>query len=89
MKLPKKVVHYGKSTLYRKDIFIEPIGIFQRGLEISRISEREGQYEDLSSIVKRRKPKWNGHETRTRGLSNIILLVKVQGKRRRGGQTKN
>lgn len=45
-------------------------------------------YEDLLSIVKRRKLRWYGHVTRGSGLSKTILQGSVQGKRKRGRQHK-
>ena len=47
-----------------------------------------GPYEDLLSIVKKRKLKWYGHVSRSNGLAKTILQGTVPGKRRRGRQRK-
>lgn len=52
------------------------------------IRRKVGQYEDLLTIVKRRKLKWYGHVTRANSLSTTILQGTVQGGRRRGRQRK-
>ncbi|CAH1251418.1 Hypp9062 [Branchiostoma lanceolatum] len=44
--------------------------------------------EDLLSIVIKRKLRWYGHVTRSKGLSKVILQGTVKGKRRRGRQRK-
>ena len=54
-----------------------------------RINNEIGPYVDLLTSVKRRKLKWYGHVTRSSGLSKTILQGKVNGTRRRGGQTKS
>ena len=43
---------------------------------------------DLQTSVKRRKPKWYGHVTRSSGLAKTVLQVTAQGGRRRGRQRK-
>ena len=53
----------------------------------ARIGNAIGPYEYLTS-VKRRKPKWSGHVTRSSGLAKTILQGTVQGGRRRGRQRK-
>ena len=45
-------------------------------------------YEDLLTIVKRRKLKWYGHVTRSSGLAKTILQGTVKGERRQGRQRK-
>ena len=47
-----------------------------------------GPYEDLLTIVKKRKLRWYGHKTRSTGLAKMILQGTVQGGRRRGKQKK-
>ena len=47
-----------------------------------------GPYEDLITIVKRRKLRWYGLITRSTGLAKIILQGKVNGGRRKGRQKK-
>ncbi|XP_038052371.1 ficolin-1-like [Patiria miniata] len=46
------------------------------------------RYEDLLTTVKKRKLRWYGHVTRASGLSKTILQGTVQGRRRRGRQSK-
>src|ERR1700729_1688776 len=45
-------------------------------------------FEDLLSIVKKRKIKWYGHITRSDGMARTILQVTVPGKRKQGRQKK-
>ena len=52
----------------------------------SRIEQAIGPYEDLLTIVKRRKLVWYGHISRTSGLAKTCLQGTVQGGRRRGRQ---
>ena len=52
------------------------------------IRHKVGHYEDLLTIVKKRKLKWYGHVTRANSLSTTILQGSVQGGRRRGRQRK-
>jgi hypothetical protein len=51
-----------------------------------RIKAAIGPYEDLLTIVKKRKLKWYGHITRSSGLAKTILQGTVPGGRRRGRQ---
>ena len=53
-----------------------------------RVGQEVHQYEDLLTIVKKRKLRWYGHITRSGGLAKTILQGTVQGKRRRGRQRK-
>ena len=50
------------------------------------ITQQVDYYEDLLTIVKKRKLRWYGHVTRSNGLSKTILQGTVQGGRRRGRQ---
>ena len=52
------------------------------------VEEQLGPYDDLLTIVKKRKLKWYGHVTRSTGLAKVILQGTVEGKRRRGRQRK-
>ena len=52
------------------------------------IAAHVDNYEDLLSIVIKKKLKWYGHVTRGNGLSKVILQGTVNGKRRRGAQRK-
>ena len=47
----------------------------------AKIQQAIGPYEDLLTIVKRRKLKWYGHVTRSSGLAKTILQGTVKGKR--------
>ncbi|XP_071494734.1 uncharacterized protein [Diadema antillarum] len=55
---------------------------------LKTIRQTIDHYEDLLTIVKKKKLKWYGHVTRSDGLSKIILQGTVQGGRRRGRQKK-
>ena len=44
--------------------------------------------EDFLTIVKRRKPQWYGHVSRSSGLAKTILQGTVKGGRRQGRQSK-
>ena len=52
------------------------------------VRSRTRPHEDLLTTVKRRKLKWYGHITRSRGLAKTILQGIVHGGRRRGRQKK-
>ena len=54
----------------------------------ARIGNAIGLYEDLLTLMKRRKLKWYGHVTRSSGLAKIVLQGTAQGGRRRGRQKK-
>ena len=45
-------------------------------------------YEDLLTIIKRRRLKWYGHVSHSSGLVKTILQGTVKGGRRQGGQRK-
>ena len=53
-----------------------------------RIKNEIGPYDDLLTIVKKRKLKWYGHVTRSTGLAKTIMQGTVKGGRKRGGQRK-
>ena len=65
---------------YRDHVTNEEVG--------NRIKQAVGPYEDLLTIVKKRKLRWYGHKTRSTGLAKMILQGTVQGGRRRGRQKK-
>ena len=54
----------------------------------NRIRQVVGPYEELLTVVKRRKLQWYGHVTRTSGLAKTFLQGTVKGRRRRGRQRK-
>ena len=47
-----------------------------------------GKYDELLTLVKKRKLRWFGHISRSSGLVKTILQDTVQGKRRKGRQKK-
>ena len=54
----------------------------------AKIQQAIGPYEDLLTIVKRRKLQWYGHVSRSSGLAKTILQGTVKGGRRQGRQRK-
>ena len=53
-----------------------------------RIRQHLGHYEDLLTLVKKKKLRFYGHTVRSNGMSKTILQGTVPGKRRRGRQKK-
>ena len=47
-----------------------------------------GEYEELLIMVKKRKPRWFGHASKSPGLAKTILQGTVKRKRRRGRKKK-
>ena len=62
----------------------------KRNKRLQGISYRHaiGSYEDLITIVRKRKLRWYGHIIRSKGLAKMILQGTVQGGRRNGRQKK-
>ena len=54
----------------------------------AKIERANGPYEDLLTIVKRRKLQWYGHISRSSGLAKTISQGTVKGGRRQGRQRK-
>ena len=54
----------------------------------NKVKTAIGPYDDLLTIVKKRKLKWFGHVTRSSGMAKTILQGTVNGNRRRGRQKK-
>ena len=54
----------------------------------AKIQQAIGPHEDLLTIVKRRKPQWYGHVSRSSGLAKTISQGTVKGRRRQGKQRK-
>ena len=54
----------------------------------AKIQQAIEPYEDLLTIVKRRKLQWYGHVSRSSGLPKTILQGRVKGGRRQGRQRK-
>ena len=48
-----------------------------------------GEYDELLTLVKKRKLRWFGHVSRSSGLAKTILQGTVKGKRKRGRQKKS
>ena len=47
-----------------------------------------GEYNELLTLVKKRKLRWFGHVSRSSGLAKTILQDTVKGQRKRGRQKK-
>ena len=47
-----------------------------------------GEYDELLTLVSKRKLRWFGHVSRSSGLAKTILQGTVKGKRKRGRQKK-
>ena len=54
----------------------------------AKIQQAIGPHKDLLTIVKRRKPQYYGHVSRSSSLAQTILQGTVKGGRRQGGQRK-
>ena len=52
-----------------------------------KIQAAIGEYDELLTLVKKRKLRWVGHVSRSSGLAKTILQATVKGKRKRGGKT--
>ena len=55
---------------------------------LRKIQAAIGEYDELLTLVKKRKLRWSGHASRSSGLAKTILLGTVKGKRKRGRQKK-
>ena len=53
-----------------------------------KIQAAIAEYDELLTLVKKRKLKWFGHVSRSSGLTKSILLGTVKGKRKRGRRKK-
>ena len=53
-----------------------------------KIQAAIGEYDELLTLVKKRKLRWFGHVSRSSGLTKTILHDTVKGKRKRGRQKK-
>ena len=53
-----------------------------------KIQAAIGKYDELLTLVKKRKLRWFGHVSRSSGLAKTILQGTVKGKRKRGRQKK-
>ena len=53
-----------------------------------KIQAAIGEYDELLTLVKKRKLRWFGHVSRSSGLAKTILQGTVNGKRKRGRQKK-
>ena len=53
-----------------------------------KIQAAIGVYDELLTLVKKRKLRWFGHVSRSSGLAETILQGIVKGKRKRGSRQK-
>ena len=53
-----------------------------------KIQAAIGQYDELLTLVKKRKLRWFGHVSRSSNLAKTILQGTMKGKRKRGRQMK-
>ena len=53
-----------------------------------KIQAAIGEYDELLTLVKKRKLRWSGYVSRSSGLAKTILQGTVKGKRKRGRQKK-
>ena len=53
-----------------------------------KIQAAIGEYDELLTMVKKRKLRWLGHVSRSSGLAKTILQGTVKGQRKRGRQKK-
>ena len=53
-----------------------------------KIQTAIGEYDELLTLVKKRKLRWFGHVSRSSGLAKTILQGTMKGKRKRGRQKK-
>ena len=54
----------------------------------NRIQSAIGAHDDILTMVKKRKLRWNGHISGSLGMAKTILQETVKGARRRGRQKK-
>ena len=54
-----------------------------------KIQAAIGEYDELLTLVKKRKLRWFGHVSRSSGLAQTILQGTMKGKRKRGRQKKS
>ena len=81
----KRRIQATEMRCYRK---ILHISYKDRVTVYAEIQQAIGPHEDLPTVIKRRKPQWYGHVSRSSGLAKTILPGRVKGGRRRGGQRK-
>ena len=56
--------------------------------DLIKVQAAIGEYDELLTLVKKRKLRWFGHVSRSSGLAKTILQGTVKGKRKRGRQKK-
>ena len=54
-----------------------------------KIQAAIGEYDELLTLIKKRKLRWFGHVSRSSGLAKTILQGTMKGKRKRGRQKKS
>ena len=77
-----------KMRCYRKVLHISYKDHITNEEVRAKIQQATGPYEDLLTIVKRRKLQWYGHVSSSSGLAKTILQGTVKGGRRQGRQRK-
>ena len=73
---------------YRKTLCISHKDNVTNKEVCAKVQQAIGPYEDLLTIVKRRKLQWYGHVSHSSGLAKTILQGTVKGGRRQGRQRK-
>ena len=71
--LPKAIEHFIQDHVTNEEVR-------------RKIQAAIGCYDELLSLVKKRKLRWFGHVSMSSGLAKTILQGKVKGKIRRGRQ---
>ena len=85
-------MHAMKMRCYRKILYISYKHHVTNEEVRAKIKQAIGPYENLLTVVKRRKLQWYGHVSRSSGLAKTILQGIVKGEedkadRGRGGKT--
>ena len=81
-------IHALEIKRYRKTLRISYKDHVTNKEFCAKIQQAIGPYEDVMSIVKRRKLRWHGHVSRSLGLAKTILEGTVKGGRKQGRQKK-
>ena len=71
--LPEAIEHFIKDHVTNEEVR-------------RKIQAAIGEYDELLTLVKKRKLTWFGHVSRSSGLAKTILQSTVKGKRKRGRQ---
>ena len=73
--LPEAIEHFIKDHVTNEEVR-------------RKIQAAIGEYDELLTLVKKRKLGWFGHVSRSSGLAKTILQGTVKGKRKKGRQKK-